>query len=113
MGKSERKAIESLLIVLLEHLLKLAYWESESARNVNHWSREITAFRDQIADKLADSPSLKPYIREIFAESYEMALFRVARSMEVTIKSLPEIPSFTLEQTLDENWFPVPPHSDE
>jgi len=30
MGKSERQAITSLLTVLIEHLLKLSYWELDS-----------------------------------------------------------------------------------
>ncbi|MEG3436315.1 DUF29 domain-containing protein [Pannus brasiliensis CCIBt3594] len=107
-GKSQKNAIESLLIVLLVHLLKLAYWESERERNLGHWSEEITAFRDQIASLLATSPSLKPYIREIFARCYEKARVRVARSMEVKLKSLPSTPIATLEQTLDDNWFPIP-----
>lgn len=69
MGRSERQAIESLLIVLLVHLLKLAYWESERERNANHWITEITTFRVQIKKRLANSPSLKPYLNEIFSES--------------------------------------------
>jgi hypothetical protein len=107
MGKSQKNALKSLLTVLIEHLLKLIYWEAEKARNANHWSREITAFRQQIRDLLADSPSLKPYIQEIFPESYDFARRRVARAMGVKISFFPEIPDFTLEQTLDDDWFPI------
>ena len=32
MGKSQKRAIESLLLRLTEHLLKLKYWEAEKAR---------------------------------------------------------------------------------
>jgi hypothetical protein len=55
---------------------------------------------------LADSPSLKPYIQEIFPESYDFARLRVARAMGMKISFFPEIPDFTLEQTLDDDWFP-------
>jgi len=41
MGKSDRRAVESLLTQLLIHLLKLSYWESEKERNARHWLEEI------------------------------------------------------------------------
>ena len=37
MGRSEKRAIESLLTKLLVHLLKLKYWDSERERNQGHW----------------------------------------------------------------------------
>ncbi|MDJ0565985.1 MAG: DUF29 domain-containing protein, partial [Microcystis sp. M49629_WE12] len=40
MGRSERHALKSLLTRLLEHLLKLTYWQSERDRNGNHWNGE-------------------------------------------------------------------------
>lgn len=112
-GKSQKNALKSLLIVLLEHLLKLAYWESERERNANHWSREVRAFRIQIDDLLSTSPSLKPYIREVFEDAYTKARRLAATEMGVKPRTLPESPVFTLEQTLDDNWFPIPLDSDE
>lgn len=38
MGKSDRRAILSILTRLLEHLLKLSYWEVEKERSGNHWA---------------------------------------------------------------------------
>jgi hypothetical protein len=113
MGKSQKNSLKSLLIVLLEHLLKLAYWESERERNANHWRREIIAFRDQINDALADSPSLQPYLGEIFEASYARARRLAATEMGVKLKTLPEISMITLEQTLDDDWFPIPLESDD
>jgi hypothetical protein len=107
MGKSQKNALKSLLTVLIEHLLKLIYWEAERERNANHWSREITTFRQQILDLLVDSPSLKPYIQEIFPESYDFARRRLARAMGVKIGFFPEIPPFTREQSLNDDWFPM------
>ena len=37
MGKSQKRALESFLTRLVEHLLKLSYWEPEKERNSNHW----------------------------------------------------------------------------
>ncbi len=73
MGRREKRAIESLLIKLLEHLLKLKCWDSERERNQGHWKGEIRTFRRDIKKALQDSPSLKPYILEIFDECYQDA----------------------------------------
>jgi hypothetical protein len=113
MGKSQKNALESLVIVTIEHLLKLVYWETERARNANHWSREIAAFREQIHRLLSDSPSLQPYTIEIFEDAYRKARRLAALDMGVNPRSLSQTPVFTLEQTLDDDWFPIPLESDE
>jgi hypothetical protein len=73
MGRSQKRAIKSLLIRLLEHLLKLKYGDSERERNEGNWKGEIRTFRREIKEGLKDSPSLKPYILEIFEECYQEA----------------------------------------
>jgi len=60
MGKNDKRALISLLTRLLEHLLKLSYWESEKPRSGNHWSSEIVNFRAQIKTRIEDSPSFRP-----------------------------------------------------
>ncbi len=107
MGKSERRAVESLLIVLLVHLLKLTYWESERERNANHWRTEIATFRVQINRRLAESPSLKPYFQKIFQGCYEDARKIVTRNKDIDPYLIPLTPFITPEQTLDDDWFPI------
>lgn len=109
MGKSEKRALESLLIKLLEHILKIEYWDSERERNLGHWSAEISNFRYQIAKIVQNSPSLKPYLVEILPECYEVALRYVSRAMRVSIDILPETPIASLEEILDDNWLPKNP----
>lgn len=106
MGRSEKRAIKSLLLKLLEHLLKLKCWDSERERNQGNWKREIRAFRTQIKDELTDSPSLKPYILEIFEKCYQEARKLVSDSSQLPLDTFPLIPIGSLEQVLDENWFP-------
>jgi len=92
MGRREKRAIKSFLIKLLEHLLKLQYWDAERERNEGHWKGEIRTFRREIKDELTDSPSLQPYILEIFDECYEKAraeasdrfALRVAQSLSAS-----------------------------
>lgn len=55
---------------------------------------------------LNDSPSLRPYLQEIFAREYRNGrkLFLDASEFEAT--RIPETPTFTLEQAINENWLP-------
>ncbi|MGB7442662.1 MAG: DUF29 domain-containing protein [Coleofasciculaceae cyanobacterium] len=105
MGKSNRRAVKSLLTRLWEHLLKLGYWESEREYNRNKWKAETTTFRQQIRDELLDSPSLKPYLSEIFAATYLDAKKVMARLMDKPINFFPEEPPASLEEVLKEDWF--------
>ncbi len=105
MGRSEKRAIESLLTNLLVHLLKLKCWDSERERNQGHWQGEVRTFRRQIKKSLKDSPSLKPYILEIFDECYQDARKEASDRSQLPIDTFPVIPIGSLEQILDENWF--------
>jgi signal transduction histidine kinase len=106
MGKSERRALESLLIRLLEHLLKLAYWQAEREENQRGWKNEIRNFRLQIKKILKESPSLKPYLAEVLPECYQDARNLFKDSSGIPGERLPKTPMGTLEQILDENWLP-------
>ena len=106
MGRSEKRAIESLLTKLLVHLLKLKCWDSERERNQGHWLGEIRTFRKQIKKSLKDSPSLKPYILEIFDECYQDARLEASDRSQLPIDIFPLIPIGSLEQILDD-WLPI------
>ena len=110
-GRSQKRAIESLLIKLLEHLLKLKCWDEERERNQGHWKGEIRTFRREIKKALKDSPSLKPYILEIFDQCYEDARTEASDRSQLAIDIFPLIPIGSLEQILDENWFPEYNHN--
>ena len=101
MGKNDKRALLSLLTRLLEHLLKLSYWESEKQQSGNHWAAEIVNFRSQIQTRLEDSPSLRPQLEEMYAKVYPVAIKSVSK-----LFSLPEDAHISLSQALDEDWFP-------
>ncbi|MFM6040405.1 MAG: DUF29 domain-containing protein [Sphaerospermopsis kisseleviana] len=102
MGRSQKRTIKSLLIKLLVHLLQLKYWEQEREQNQGHWKGEIRTFRIQIKDEIKDSPSLKPYILEIFDECYQEARKEVSDRSQLPLDTFPVIPISSLEQILDE-----------
>ncbi len=101
MGKSEKRALLSLLTRLLEHLLKLAYWKSEKARVGNHWASEIVNFRAQIKARLEDSPSLRSQLPTLYEKAYPTAVKSVSK-----LFSLPSDAEISLSQVLDDDWFP-------
>ena len=101
MGKSQKRALESFLTRLVEHLLKLSYWESEKERNSNHWKSEIVNFRYQIHKRLKESPSLRPELESIYAEIFPVAIKSVSQ-----LFPLEKDVYISLEKTLDNDWFP-------
>jgi hypothetical protein len=106
MGRSEKRAMVSLLTRLFEHLLKLTYWTAQKDYNVRHWRGEILNFRKQIKKELKASPSLKPYLLEILDECYQDAREIVAEVSGLPIETFPAKNIASLEQILDEKWFP-------
>ncbi|MEG3439623.1 DUF29 domain-containing protein [Pannus brasiliensis CCIBt3594] len=107
MGRSERQAVESLLTRLIEHLLKLAYWESERERNARHWIVEIASFRGQLRKKIK-TPTLATHARDSFGEAYSDARQTLIEARIIGENEIPVEPPFSLEQTLDGKWFPIP-----
>ncbi len=121
LSRREKKKLKNLLIKLFEHLLKLTYWrvtprrrqaqgnardDVEKEYNKGHWSAEILNFRQQINDELKDSPSLKPYLTDIFIECYQKGRAIASKRSQLPLNSFPSSPIGNVEQILDENWLP-------
>jgi Domain of unknown function DUF29 len=106
LSRRDKHKLESLLMRLIEHLLILRYWESERDRNRNHWKGEIINFRKQIKRILKYSPSLKPYLKDIFEECYQDGRDIASQRAGLSLDIFPEKPIAPLEQILDENWLP-------
>ena len=100
MGRSQKRAIESLLL-RLKHLLKLEYWNSEIARNKQHWQSEVVNFRVLLLKRLKEFPSLKAKLPELYAETLPDSIRAMSKLFD-----LPESVELTLAQVLDEDWFP-------
>ena len=89
MGKSERRALESHLSVLLMHLLK---WEHQPSMRSNSWKLSIENARQSIEDSIEDSPSLKPKLEEdaFIARAYSKARRTAAIETGLELKTFPE-----------------------
>jgi hypothetical protein len=106
MGKSQRQSLKSYLTRLLEHLLKLVHWESELEYNQRGWKNEIRNFRRAIKRIIADSPSLQPYLIEIFNNSFQEARISLIELSGMAENLVSLAPICTIEQALNEDWFP-------
>jgi hypothetical protein len=107
LSRRERDKLESLLTVLFEHLLKIAYWEAERNDNLRGWMGEIQNFRTQIKRLLKKSPSLQPYLVEVYEECYQDARKIMIRRTGLNPEIFPISPMAPLEKVLDEDWLPL------
>jgi hypothetical protein len=107
LSRKEKTKLKSLLTRLIEHILKLGYWEAERNYNAAKWKAEIRTFRKQIAALLEDSPSLKPFFSQIWKKCYSDAREIIADLTDLPLTTFPAEPSFTLGQALDESWLPI------
>ena len=106
MGKSQRRKLKTRLTVLIEHLLKLQYWTTEKEYNARGWLNTIVEQRRQIAYILADSPSLKSVLNDIFLDCYQDARRDTLRKYPLSKMLFPQKSPFSLLELLDPDFIP-------
>lgn len=105
LGNEQAHAVESHLIVLVEHLLKLAVSADKDPRR--QWRLSVINARSGLARRLRKNPSLRREVPDMFAEVWDdarQAAIGGLREAEETL--VPPEPPFTLEQALDPKYFP-------
>lgn len=103
MGKHEKRELRSRLIQLLMHLLKWKYQHEEQSKS---WARTIREQRYQIKMVLKDNPSLKPTLQEYIADAYSYSRTDAHEETGVFLKNFPETCEWTIEQILNDEFFP-------
>ena len=101
MGRSEKRALESNLVVLLLHLLKYKYQPSKRS---NSWKASIREHRRRLRKAFLDSPSLKVYCEEVFAECYEDGRQQASDETGLSLETFPVESLFTISEVLDEEY---------
>jgi uncharacterized protein DUF29 len=108
LARSDRRAIKSFLRNVLLHMLELAYWDSERARDHRQWRQHLINARAEMMAILEDSPSLEQHLADIFERAYEAA----RHEAEALIgRRLSEKCPWTLEQVRDDGFYPEPQKS--
>jgi hypothetical protein len=103
MGKTEKRELVSRLTVLLLHLLK---WQLQPAGRGNSWRLSIANARDEIADLLADNPSLKSVLDEVIASAYRYARRKAAIETDMAEEAFPAQCPWSFAQVMDAGFWP-------
>jgi Domain of unknown function DUF29 len=103
MGRSERRSLESNLVVILLHLLK---WQYQPELKSGSWKSSIAEHRRRIRKALKDSPSLKPYLEEVLAECYWDAIEQASAETGLPEATFPQLCPYTSTEVLDSNFMP-------
>ncbi len=100
MGKSEKRSLDSYMQRLIEHILKLKYWDAEKERCRNSWMKEVTNFRNRIKRILKKNPSLHNYLQAEYVDIYQDAIATMSFDFDIPKDSFVEI-----EQIMDIDYF--------
>jgi hypothetical protein len=103
MGKSERRELISRLSVLISHFLK---WLFQPGLRSNSWKYTIEEQRRAVTDLLEDSLSLYHELENRLAKAYTNALLQAARETGMDKTHFPEQCPFSLDQILNEDFWP-------
>ena len=102
LGRSERRAVASLLKQILIHLLLYQYGVTEQERNRKHWAAELVNFRDQL-QRYVVSQTLRNYAQSELTVVYKVARLFVER--KTGLDGLPLACPYSLVQILDEAFY--------
>jgi hypothetical protein len=97
-GGNTRRELRNRLVRLLQHLLK---WHYQPERRSRSWRSTIRTQRQEIEDLLAENPSLRSKLPELFTAAYPRA--RTDALDETGLLDLPQASPFTVEQALGDS----------
>lgn len=103
MGRSEKRELQSRLMVLLVHLLK---WKYQPVRRGRSWQLTIEEQRGNCFDVLEDSPSLKSKLDAILLKAYINARTTASRETGLDKNDFPASCPWTYEQIIDGSFYP-------
>jgi len=112
MSKSERRELESRLLVLIARLLKWQYqYQALSERwrefKGDSWRATIVEQRKQLAVLLRQSPGLKSVLAETIQAAYLDAVDLASKETSLTPETFPSDCPYTAEQLLQDGFYPV------
>ena len=103
MGKSQHHEMHSRLRVLIAHLLK---WKFQPDMRSTSWTTTIGTQRDELELVLEHAPSLRNSARAALPSIYGKAVREAGRETKLPRTAFPETSPFTLDQILDDDFYP-------
>jgi hypothetical protein len=103
MGRSERRALENRFEVMLAHLIK---WRFQHEHRSTSWTGTIKEQRRKAARLLRQNPGLKSLFPELISDAYESARALAERDTGIDEANFPPSCPWTVEQILDEDYWP-------
>jgi hypothetical protein len=100
LGRSEKRELVSRLTVLLQHLLK---WQFQPDRRSTSWRLSIANTRDQLAEHLADNPSLRAKLPDSIASAYRYTRRYAAIDTGFPENTFPAECPWTFEQAMPQD----------
>jgi hypothetical protein len=104
-GNSVRFAIESQMVRLLWHLLKLRH--DPATRPRRGWKVTVDAAREEIAKRAKGG--LQHHPERYLPDAYRQARRRLSLGMDRPLTDVPEACPWTVAQVLDAEFWPEPP----
>jgi hypothetical protein len=98
LGRSEYRALQSRLEVLLVHLLKVKY---QPERHTKSWDLTIEEQYLRMRQLLEENLGLKPKLPEAWAKAWKLALIRAQKETGLDAGVFPSENPFTLEVVLN------------
>jgi hypothetical protein len=103
MGKTEKRELISRLTILLLHLLK---WQYQPSLQGASWRTSIRNQRLDIADHLADNPSLRAQMSEAMARAYRKARGEAEQETGLPESTFPPACPWSFEQISAADFWP-------
>ena len=98
LGNEVFNALRSSFRIILIHLLK---WDHEPERRSRSWVASIRSHRQEVADILSRSTSLRPRQHEAIEAAYRRARIEAAGEMDRPERTLPASCPYSLEDVLN------------
>lgn len=102
-GKRQRRELESRLKILFLHLLQ---WQFQPGYRGASWQYSIEEQRAELADHVADNPSLKSVLAESVRRAYGYEVIAAARETGLPKNHFPASCPWSFEKTMDATFYP-------
>ena len=103
MGRSEKRALESRLTVLLQHLLK---WQYQPVRRGRSWQLTIKIQRIEFLKVLRDNLGLKNGLEQLLVDAYLSAVIRASQETGLDENVFPEHCPWAMADIIRQDFYP-------